>query len=295
MTKYELLEIEGKTIQISNPEKVLWPISGYTKRDLVNYYLKIAPYILPYIKDRPLTLNRFPEGINSAGFYQKDTNRLFPNWIKRYKHKGVEYLICNEAASLVYLAQLTCVEINPWLSVIETKENPDYVVVDLDPIEIEFNNVIETAICVHEMLNKVKIYNFCKTTGKRGLHIYIPIEPIYTYFQTKTFAEIIAYKTNQILPKTTSIIRDPLKRIGRVYVDFLQNGQSKTVVAPYSLRPVEGAPVATPLLWSEVKPGLDPSAFNIATINKRLKQKKDPFMEMLFKKNKLDVSKIKFL
>jgi bifunctional non-homologous end joining protein LigD len=271
----EQLLINGQVLKLTHLNKFYWPVERYTKRDLVNYYYEIASYILPYLKDRPQSLNRHPDGIQSEGFYQKNVENP-PPWIKTIKihsdsgEKDINFLLCQDEASLVYLANLGCIELNPWNSRVGLLDRPDYLVIDLDPEDAPFSQVVEAALVIHEILDRAGAECFCKTSGKTGLHVYIPLGARYTYEQCRQFGEIIARLANRKLPKTTSIIRSPSKRQKKVYLDFLQNRHGQTLASAYSVRPSPGATVSTPLNWSEVRLDLDPSVFTIRTARKRL-------------------------
>lgn len=261
---------------LTNPDKLFWPAEGLTKRDLWEYYKEIAPAILPYLRDRPLSLNRHPSGIDGPSFFQKDmSGQSLPAWLKtivipsQSHGRKIAYALCQDEPSLLYLANLGCIELNPWSSRTVSLDKPDYLVIDLDPEAIEFARVIEAAQAVHRLLDKAGIASFCKTSGKTGLHIYVPLGTRYNYEQAKQFAEIVANLVHGALPATTSVVRDPAQRQGRIYLDFLQNRRGQTLAAPYSVRPVPGACVSTPLRWSEVRASLDPSRFTMRTTRKR--------------------------
>lgn len=281
--KQEILEISGKKLKITNLAKVYWPDEGITKLELISYYAKISKYILPYLKDRPQSLNRHPNGIKEPGFYQKDMDTaIIPKWLKTVKLEsktnpdGIDYLICNDVATLVYMANLGCIEINPWHSTFRKPEHPTYMMLDLDPGDGNtFTDVVNTALVVKELCDQAGIPCFCKTSGATGLHVFIPLGAKYDYDQTRTFAELLAGIVHSRLPSTTSIERSTLKRRNRVYVDFLQNRKSQTIAAPYSVRPKPGATVSTPLLWKEVNHQLSPQMFTIGNIEKRLEKTGD--------------------
>ncbi|MBX9853479.1 MAG: non-homologous end-joining DNA ligase [Cytophagaceae bacterium] len=283
------VEIEGHGLKFTNLKKIYWPQEGYTKRDLIEYYDKISPYILPYLKDRPENLRRNPNGITQGSFFQKDMPDTIPDWIKTKKlysesnDKNINYMICQSKADLLYMANLGCIEINPWLSRIQSIEYPDYFVIDLDPQDVPSENVIEVAHAVKEVLDRGNITGFCKTSGSRGLHIYVPLGAKYDYDQTKQFAELIASLTNELVPKITSLERMPARRKNKIYLDYLQNRRGQTLAAPYCVRPKPGATVSTPLEWEEVKDGLHPSQFNIRNIFERLKEKGDIFKGIMGK------------
>jgi len=278
---YEL-KIGKVTLKLTNQNKIYFPGEGITKGDLINYYSEISSVILPYLKDRPQSMNRFPNGIQQGSFYQKDVDKkTIPEWVTTEKvysesnKKNINYLICNDKATLIYMANLGCIEINPWNSRITNLHNPDWMVIDLDPEKIPFKEVARAAQEVRKVLDELEIESYCKTSGATGLHIYVPLAAKYDYDVVKEFAELIAHITHERLPKTTSILRLPSKRQGKVYLDFLQNRRGQTLAAPYSVRPKPGAPVSTPLEWNEVTEKLDPSAYTIKTILKRLEKKGD--------------------
>ncbi len=286
--------INNHKIKISHPEKIYWPEKKLTKKDLINYYDKIADYILPYLIERPQSLNRFPDGIYGQHFYQKNIepeNIKLPSWAKTICIDGTtNYLLCQNKETLIFMANLGCIEFNPWNSKINNLENPDFCVIDLDPVEIEFKYVVEAAMAVHSILDKYQIKSYCKTSGATGLHIYIPLGGKYTYDQSKEFARIIAILANKTVPKFTSVERLTERRVGKVYLDFLQNNRGQTLVSAYSLRPRRDATVSTPLEWSEVNESLDPKNFNIDNIFERIKDKGDLFLPVLQKG--IDLKKI---
>lgn len=282
----EDVSIEGHVLKLTNLNKIYWPREKYTKRDLISYYREIAPVILPYLKDRPQSLHRHPDGIEKESFYQKNVEHQ-PAWVKTIKihsdseKKDVNFLICQDEATLVYLANLGCIELNPWSSRLGMLERPDYLVIDLDPEDTSFDQVIEAAIAVRKTLEQAGVEGLCKTSGKTGLHIYVPLAARYTYDQAKQFAEIIARLAHRKLPRSTSIVRNPAKRHKKVYLDFLQNRHGQTLAAPYSVRPAPGATVSTPLMWQEVTRGLDPAKFSIRTFAKRLEKIGDLWQPVL--------------
>jgi bifunctional non-homologous end joining protein LigD len=262
---------------LTNLEKVYWPVEGYTKGDLLDYYREVAPVLLPYLRDRPLSLLRQPDGIAGKSFFQKDVSRLkVPGWVRTVgvpsesNGRNVEYAVCQDVATLLYLANLGCIEMNPWNSRVESLDRPDYLVIDLDPVEVPFSTVIEAAVAVRKVLEKVGAEGVCKSSGKRGLHVFVPLAAGYTHDQARQFAELIAHHVHHHLPDTTSLVRSPALRRGRVYLDYLQNRRGQTLAAAYSVRPHAGATVSTPLTWREVRKGLNPAVFTIKTIHRRL-------------------------
>jgi bifunctional non-homologous end joining protein LigD len=286
----EEIKINGRVLKVTNRNKVYFPESGITKGDLIDYYRKISPYILPYLKKRPESLNRHPNGIEKPGFYQKDMDTSqIPEWVhteKQYSKSNEEYLdylVCDDEATLVYMANLGCIEINPWHSTFDNPDMPDYMIMDLDPGEIGFREVVRTALKVKEICDAIGIESFCKTSGATGLHVYLPLKKKYTYDEIKLFGELLATAVHQELPDITSIERTVSKRKEKIYVDFLQNRKGQTIAAAYSARPKPGATVSTPLLWSEVNENLDPKDFTIFTIHDRLKKTGDLWKGVLGK------------
>jgi bifunctional non-homologous end joining protein LigD len=272
----ETLEFGSKKVKFSNRSKVFWPDDGITKGNLLDYYLGIAPTILKYLKDRPESLNRFPNGITGQSFYQKNMSETAPTWAKTktiHSESGddnVEYLICSDEATMAFMLNLGCIEFNPWNSRIGDLEKPDWCVIDLDPEDIGFDSVVETAKVVKTVLDEAGVVSVPKTSGATGMHIYIPLGAKYDYDQTKMFGQVIAGLVNARLPKITSILRLPSKRQGKVYLDFLQNRHGQTLASAYSVRPRPHATVSAPLHWDEVEPGLYPHRFTIQNMPKRL-------------------------
>ncbi len=295
VTSDKEVKVGKVNLKLTNQNKIYWPGEKITKGDLVNYYNEVSDIILPYLKDRPESLHRFPNGIKDAGFYQKDidTDKV-PAWLttkpvhSESNNKDIDYLICNDKATLLYMANLGCIEINPWNSRIQTPENPDWLVIDLDPETIPFKEVVNAALQTRKFLDDLEIESYCKTSGATGLHVFIPLAGKYDYDIAKDFAQLVATSINELLPNTTSILRMPAKRKKKVYLDFLQNRRGQTLAAPYSVRPRPGAPVSTPLDWGEVNTRLDVSKFNIKTILKRLDKKGDLWKPVIGKGANLD-------
>jgi bifunctional non-homologous end joining protein LigD len=277
----EILKIKGKEIKLSNLDKVFWPKEKFTKGELIEYYRSISKFILPYLKDRPESLNRHPNGIKGESFYQKDVDHQGPEWLRTEKiysesnDKDIRYLVCDDEATLIYMINLGCIEINPWHSRTNALDKPDYCLIDLDPEGISFDHIIEAAHVVYEILEKGGIKSFVKTSGASGIHILIPLGAQYSYEQSKDFAHIIVTLANKQLPVTTSLERSPSKRPRKIYLDYLQNNKGQTMASAYCVRPREGLPVSMPLEWSELKLGLKPTDFNIRNVLKRLEKKGD--------------------
>jgi len=278
----------GHELKFNNLSKVYWPEDKVTKRDLLNYYYQVAEYILPYLKDRPLSLNRFPSGIHGPSFYQKDVKGKAPDWAITYpyttsdgKHK--EFLVGDNEDTLLWAVTLGCIEMNPWFSRTASPDNPDYCVIDLDPDKNTFDQVIEAALKVKEILDALGVPSYPKTSGSTGLHIYIPMAAQYSYDESQDFARKLVNIVHEQLPDFTSVERFIAERHGKMYLDFLQNRPGATIAGPYSLRPKEGATVSMPLHWDEVKPGLTMKDFTIFNAVARLKTEGDLFKGVLSK------------
>jgi bifunctional non-homologous end joining protein LigD len=282
-------------LKLTNLEKVYFPELGFTKGDVIAYYDKMADVMLPYLLHRPLSLNRHPGGIHKPSFYQKNIDYEVPSFIETHErfsdsnNENINYMVCNNKETLLYMANLGCIEINPWNSRAEKEEYPDWMVIDLDPGDNTFDQVVTVAQAVKRLLDLSCEKSWVKTSGKTGLHIYVPLGARYDYEQVKNFCHLLMTLVHNELPEITSLERSPAKRTKLIYLDYLQNRVGQTIAAPYSLRPTEEASVSTPLLWSEVKKGLDPKKFTIKTIDKRLKRHGDLFASML--KEKVDLKK----
>ncbi len=284
-----VLSVDNLTLKFTNIQKWYWKKERLRKGDLLNYYHAVAEYMLPYMKDRPQSLHRHPDGIDGPGFYHKDmkgkverglqTHRRFSESAGEYKN----FLVCTNEASLLYMANLGCIEMNPWHSRIQTPDNPDWCVIDLDPGTNTFEEVIETALVVKKVLESYNVASSVKTSGSTGLHIYIPFGGKYTYDQSKAFAELIANMVHDELSLLTSLERNPLKRTDKIYIDYLQNRPIQTICAPYSCRPKPGATVSAPLHWDEVKKGLQMNDFTIKNMMQRIKAEGDLFTPVLEK------------
>lgn len=289
--KEKEVTLDKHTVKLTNQNKIYFPKDGITKGEVIEYYQSVASYILPYLKNRPLSLNRFPNGIEEQGFYQKDAGDNMPDWIKTTKvysesnDKYIDYVYCNDKATLAYLNNLGCIDMNPWNSALPDLEHPDYLVLDLDPSKKNtFDHVIETALQVNVVLQSVKIKGYCKTSGSTGIHVYIPMGGKYDFDQVKDFAHILMKQVNEKLPKLTTLERSLQKRDDKkIYLDYLQNRTGQTLASAYSLRPKEGASVSMPLEWEELKPGLKPTDFTIDNALERIKEKGDLFKPVLGK------------
>lgn len=283
----EVKKENPESTDFTHLDKVFWPEEKYTKGDVINYYEEMAPIILPYLKDRPESLHRHPNGINGKSFFHKDVTEIAPSWSETvsipHEGKKVNYLVIQDKKSLLFAAQLGCIELHPFHSRVQSLDKPDYAIIDLDPHEIAFEYVIETAKVVHQVLEEIGADHYCKTSGATGLHIYIPLGAKYTYEQAKQFAQLICTIVHHRIPSFTSLERLPKARVKKVYLDYLQNNPGQTIAAVYSIRPRAGAPVSTPIKWTELKKGLDPLDFNIKNIQARIKKVGDLFKPILGK------------
>ncbi len=285
----QVRKINGHELKFTNLSKLYWPKEKITKRDLLNYYYQVAPYMLPYLKDRPQSLNRHPGGITGQSFYQKDVTGKAPDWVNTFLYHSEDdnrdkhFLVAKDEASLLYMASLGCIEINPWSSRIQKPDYPDWCIIDLDPDKNSFDQVIEAALVTKDVLDQLGVSCYCKTSGSTGLHIYIPLGAMYTYDQSKEFAKVVVTLVHKALPKFTSLERSVKARKGKMYLDFLQNRAQATIAAPYSVRPKPMATVSTPLHWDEVKKGLKMQDFTIFNTLDRLKSEGDIFRPVLGK------------
>jgi bifunctional non-homologous end joining protein LigD len=253
---------------------------------VIQFYDRVSPWLLPHLKDRPLSLKRYPNGIAQEFFFQKNAAQHFPNWMRcepiRESSKVNHYVVADDRATLLYLANLGCIDQNPWMSRIGNLEYPDWMLLDLDPVETSFDQIIEAALLVREVLAGLGLKGYPKTTGGDGMHVYVPLEPVYTYDQVRGFAEMVSHLTLDREPSLFTTPRNVEKRKkGRVYFDYLQISLGKTIAAPYVIRAHDGAPVATPLDWKEVKPGLKPADFRIDNTIDRFQRVGDLFAPVL--------------
>lgn len=279
------IKVGKQTIAVSNPDKLIYQKDAITKQQVIEYYVRIAKYMLPYLKDRPLSMQRFPDGIAQEGFYQKDAGEYFPDWIKTYaikKEEGgkVHHVLVNDAATLAYIATQLCLVFHVWLSKIPKVDYPDRMIFDFDPSGKDFNQVRFAALQFKKILESLGLVPFVMTTGSRGLHVVVPLKAAENFDQVRAFARNLAqYMVDQDPAHLTLELRKD-KRDGKIFVDYLRNGFAATGVCPYSLRARPGAPVATPLRWPEVaRKSLKPDQWNIKNIFTRLK-KGDPWKNM---------------
>jgi len=284
----EEIKVGKDKVAVTNRHKIFWPDEGYTKGDVIDYYDKMADYILPHLKDRPLSLKRNPNGIRDEGFFHKDAGENAPSYVDVFKVKSessnkiIDYIVCNKKATLLYLANLGCIEINPWNSTIKKPDHPTWMVIDIDPsTKNKFTEVADVALATKMILDKAGVNSYCKTSGADGLHVYVPMKNKYDYKTVKDFAHIIATLVQEQLPKTTSLERSLSKRGPKIYIDYLQNSSGQTLASVYSLRPKKGATVSTALDWKEVTHKLHPSQFTIENILERVQKKGDLFQPVI--------------
>jgi len=290
------IELDGKRLRLSNLNKVYFPESGHTKRNLLAYYYRMADFILPFLRDRALVLRRYPDGIKGQAFFQKDLREGVPDWFKTVpvdsEHRGevIQYATANDRASLLFLTGLGCIDHNPWSNRYDDVDRPDYFFFDLDPSDgTEFSVVVTVARALHEKLEELQLANFLKTSGATGIHIYIPVEPVYTYEQLRTFGEIIARTVTAEHPNLVTNERIVAKRpAGRVLIDVQQNAHGRPLAAAYSVRAFPQAPVSAPLLPRELRPSLRPEALNIKTVFARLKEKGDLWGDFWKRRQRLE-------
>jgi bifunctional non-homologous end joining protein LigD len=279
------VQVGAQKLRFTNLNKVFYPKNGYTKRDLLNYYDAIAGLILPHLRDRPLSLKRYPNGIEADYFFQKNAEDL-PPWVRvepiSSEGRTIHYAIANDRETLLWLTHLGCIDQNPWMSRVGSLDKPDFMLIDLDPVECSYDLIVEAALITRSKLKEVGLMGYPKTTGGDGMHIYVPLEPLYSYEQVRSFAEILSTLVIRTERQLFTTPRSVAKRErGRVYFDYLQIAASKTISAPYVLRAYDGAPVATPLQWSEVKPGLLPRHFTIENAPARFASLGDIFKPVL--------------
>jgi bifunctional non-homologous end joining protein LigD len=271
--------------KLSNPDKVLFPNDGYTKQDIWDYYTAIAPYMLPHLAGRPLTLQRYPNGIFAPEWYQQNTLHKMPDFVRLVevgeRHDNKNRIVCDNLQTLQYLANLAALTLHGWSAHEPTLHLPDYVVLDLDPGSGPWEHLVEVARAVRALLDALELESVPKTSGKRGVHVVVPIAPGPTHEEATGFAEQIARAVAKVLPKVATVERMKDKRSGKLYVDYGQNGEGKTVVAPYTIRARDGAVVSTPIEWDELDEELDPTKFTIQSVLERVKKKGDLYARVL--------------
>jgi bifunctional non-homologous end joining protein LigD len=293
-----IVEIEDRRLKFTNLGKVFYPGEGIAKRDLINYYDAVANLIIPHLRDRPLSLKRYPDGIDHDFFFQKDAEDKVLDWVRlepvfsEHNQDNIHFVICNDRATLLYLANLACIDQNPWMSRLGSLDNPDFALIDLDPTQgCPYEMIVEAAQLVKKTLDSIGLAGFPKTTGGDGMHVYIPLEPVYTYEQVRSFAEILSILVIRQRPELFTTPRAVSRRKkGMVYFDYLQISTGKTIAAPYVPRAYPGAPVSTPLDWSEVRKGLEPQQFTIRNVLDRFERVGDLFAPVLTNRQRFEAS-----
>jgi bifunctional non-homologous end joining protein LigD len=282
-----IADVDGQRLKFTNLDKLFFPKDGWKKRDLLRFYDCVSPWLLPHLKNRPLSMKRYPNGIAEDYFFQKNATH-FPDWLhcepieESDPPKTNHYPLANDKASLLYLVNLGCVDQNPFMSRVESLDKPDWMLLDLDPVDTSYDQIVEAALLIRGLLSELGLKGYPKTTGGDGMHIYVPLEPVYSFEQVRSFAEILSHLAVDRAPNLFTTPRSVEKRKKeRVYFDYLQIGSGKTISSPYVVRAYDGAPVATPLAWGEVVRGLRPHQFRIDNSIARFQQVGDLFAPVL--------------
>jgi len=277
----------SNVVRLSNVDKVFWPDEKFTKGDVLAYYDTVAPLLLPYLRDRPLVLTRYPDGISGKSFYQKDAPHFAPPWIRTARiaapdaGREIDYLVVDDRLSLRYVINLGVIPLHLWGSRVPSLDTPDWLILDLDPKGAPFGHVVRVARALREILDDLEVPAYAKTSGATGLHILVPLGARYSWEECRTFARLLATLGVEAEPAISTMTRQIREREGKVYIDWLQNVRGQTIAAPFSVRPLPGAPVSCPLRWDEVTARLDPRAFTIATVPKRFAKLRDPMAPVL--------------
>ena len=278
---------EAPTVDFTNVDKIFWPAEKYTKGDLIEYYRAISPWLLPYLRDRPVVLTRYPDGIDGKSFFQKDAPVYAPDWLRletmwsEQAQREIRYFVLDDLPSLLYVANMASIPLHVWSSRIAALERPDWCILDLDPKGAPLTHVVKIARHLHALCDSIGLPSYAKTSGSTGVHVLIPLGARYTYEQSKTLAELLARFTAKSLPDIATIVRAVGDREGKVYLDYLQNGHGKLLVGPFSVRPLPGAPVSMPLKWSQVTSRLSLERYNIRTAPQLLSENGDPLAPIL--------------
>ena len=279
---------DGLPFELTNLKKPFWPEDGYTKGDLIEYYRAVSPWLLAYLRNRPVVMTRYPDGIGGKSFFQKDAPGFRPEWIRTERmwsedtQRDLDYFICDDEASLLYVVNLGTIPLHLWASSLPTLERPDWCVLDLDPKGAPFEHVVDVAHAGKKLCDKIGLPVLVKSTGSSGLHLMIPLGRQVTHEQSRSLGELLARCLVEQLPEIATVVRQVTLREGKVYVDYLQNGSGKLIVAPFSVRPLPGAPVSVPLAWKEVTHKLEIRKHTIKTVPERMRKlKTDPLAEVL--------------
>lgn len=269
-----------RRIALTRLDKVFWPGEGHTKGDLIQFYRSVSQWLLPYLRDRPVVLTRYPDGISGKSFFQKDAPDFVPGWIRTERMwsdegREISQFVCEDEDSLVYLVNLGTIPLHVWSSRVRTLDHPDWCILDLDPKEAPFRHVIRVAQAIHSLCDEIDLPSFVKTSGSAGLHVLIPLGRQCTHAQSTALAQLVARVIAEELPEIATVVRVIADRGKRVYLDYLQNGNGKLLASPYCVRPLPGAPVSTPLQWDEVRSGLRPRQFHIGNVAERMQTLSD--------------------
>jgi bifunctional non-homologous end joining protein LigD len=280
--------VDEKTVELSNLDKVFWPEEGYTKGDLIEYHRKIAEWMLPYLEDRPLVMTRYPDGIDGKSFFQKDAPPYAPDWIRRVRvwsegsERELSYFVVEDVESLLYVVNLGTIPLHVWSSRIASLAEPDWCILDLDPKEAPFTDVVEIALAIRDLCDEIGLPCYPKTSGSSGIHVLVPLGGRLTYEQSRTLGQLLGRVIVAERPDIATLTRNPDRREGKVYVDFGQNGHGRLLVAPFTVRPKPGAPVSAPLKWSEVNKRLRIENHTIKSLPQRMKRLgEDPLAPIL--------------
>ncbi len=283
VTDVEPLSRVTHEFQLTNLDKVFWPAEGYTKGDLIDYYTGIAEWLLPYLRDRPLVMTRYPDGIEGKSFFQKDAPGFVPDWVRTEtmwsedSEREIRYFVADDVETLRYIVNLGCIPLHVWGSRLANLERPDWSILDLDPKGAPFAHVVKIARAIRRLCNDIGLPSFIKTSGSTGLHVLLPLGGTYTFEQSRNLAQLLAYVVAARLPDIATVTRAVGQREGKVYIDYLQNGHGRLLVSAFSVRPLPGAPVSMPLRWSEVNGALDIARFTIDDAVPRMRRlRKDP-------------------
>ncbi len=281
------MKVDSYEIELSSLDKVMFPETGITKGDIIDYYYRIGKVMIPLMSGRPVSMHRFPDGISKSGFFQQEMPDYFPEWIGRTRVEKKEdgsltHVVCGKTSDLVYLANQGCITPHIWLSRKNNPKNPDRMIYDLDPQDNDFSLVCLGALELREILSANDLKTFIMTTGSRGLHVVVPLSPGHSFNAVREFSREIAKQAASKNPEKYTIEQRKNKRKGRLYLDTSRNAYGQTAVAPYAVRPIEGAPVATPIEWDEIEAGWITTAqkYNIKNIFRRLAQKEDPWKDL---------------
>ncbi|QNO14988.1 DNA polymerase domain-containing protein [Alkalicella caledoniensis] len=285
------LTINAVEVSLSNLEKTYCPEGNITKKDCINYYIRVYPYIKSHLENRPISLTRYPNGFNMPGFYQKNAPQGKPHWVKTIGIKNIEdYPLINNMETFLWLCNLGTIEFHPWLSNINSIESPDYGVFDIDPMEkFGFKEVVEIAQKIHDVLELLKIQGYPKLSGSTGMQIFVPLDNIYTYKEVREFIRLVYVIVHNQLPLTTTMTRKVNDREGKIYLDYLQNAKGQTIVAPYSIRPKKNAPISVPVTWEDVyKENLSAQKYNIKNSIEKIECTADHFKQVILNKQNIN-------